>query len=350
MTSRFAGRKVLVTGATGFVGGALASRLAEQGAHVVGVGRSIPASARSDIEWITANLEDPRSLHGSMRDVEAVFHVGGAVGHYGPRDHYMRGNVDGTRNIIAACRANGVKSLIFTSTPSVIADGTPHFNVDESEPYSRRFESPYSESKAIAEQIVRTENRGDLRTVCIRPHMIWGSASNHWVRGLKKLAASGFLYQVGHGKNRVGMTFIDDCVDAHVEAWRAVESDDAVGGQVFFVHSGSPVYLWDWVNRLTAALGLPQTKGRVPRLPVRAAAKVCDALVRVTKGRLHFPVSSYLITELTTDHYSRIDRAREWLSYLPKVSVEAGIARMTRLTAPVPSPSYQLTEASPITG
>jgi nucleoside-diphosphate-sugar epimerase len=328
-----AGRRLLVTGATGFVGSVLAARLADEGAHVVGLSREVREPDDRGIEWIAGDLEDPDAMNRATRDMDGVFHVGGMVGHYGNRGKYLRANVLGTRELIRACRRNGVRTLVFTSTPSVIADGTAHFGVDETHPYSHRFQSPYSESKALAEQEVRAANGPELRTVCIRPHMIWGPGRSHWVGGLRKLAATGKLYQVGDGMNRVGMTYMDDCIEAHMLAFRAVEADAAVGGQVFFVHGGEPVLLWRWVSQLAEALGLEPVKGELSKGAVKTAATVCDALVTLSGGRLHFPLSRYLFTELTTDHYSRIDRARSWLGYEPRVSVEDGIERLARISS-----------------
>jgi nucleoside-diphosphate-sugar epimerase len=136
------------------------------------------------------------------------------------------------------------------------------------------------------------------------------------------------LYQMGRGRNRVGMTYMDDCVDAHIAALRALDSDRSIGGRPFFIHGGSPVLLWQWVRDLTAALSLPGIRGRLPASVMKVAAGVCDGLVIVSRGSLHFPISRYLMTELTTDHYSCIDAARKYLGYEPKISVAEGIRRL----------------------
>jgi nucleoside-diphosphate-sugar epimerase len=339
-----AGRRVLLTGATGFVGTALSSRLLELGAHVVCVSRTQRESQHARVEWFNGDVEDTDAMLRATRGVDAVFHVGGMVGHYGLRASYLRANVLGTQNILAGARKNGVRSLVFTSTPSVIADGTPHFDVDETHPYSRRYQSPYSESKALAEQDVLRANGPDLGTVAIRPHMIWGPGPSHWVGGVRKLSRKGMLYQMGKGTNRVGMTYMDDCVAAHIAALHALESDKAVGGRAFFIHGGSPVSLWQWVRDLTAALSLPSIRGTLPTGLMKVAAGVCDGLVVASRGSLHFPISRYLMTEMTTDHYSCIDAARKNLGYEPKISVAGGLARLAeaeRIAGLVQRPSVE---------
>lgn len=318
-----------MTGATGFVGSVLATRLARDGADVRGLTRD-PAAAATipGVRWVRGELEDPASLAAATRGVHAVFHAGGMVGHYGIRSAYLRTNVEGTRDLLAACRANGVREVVFTSTPSVIADGTDHFGVNEDHAYSARFASPYPESKALSEQLVLAAHSPAMRTIVVRPHMIWGPGRSQWVQGMLRRAARNALRRIGHGRNRIGMTYLDDCVEAHIVAWRALRADASVGGAPYFVHGGEPVVFWDWVGELVKACGLHPIRGEVPAPVAMALAHLCDVGVVVSRGRWHAPISAYLISELTTDHYSDITRARERLGYRPQVSMAEGIARI----------------------
>jgi nucleoside-diphosphate-sugar epimerase len=328
--SSLSGAKVLVTGATGFVGSVLASRLVREGAAVRGLTRD-PSSATAiyGVEWMRGALEKPSSLVAATRGVDVVFHAGGMVGHYGIRSAYLRANVDGTRDLLAASRANGVGAFVFTSTPSVIADGTDHFGVNEDHAYSPRFASPYPESKALSEQLVlAAHGASGMRTIVVRPHMIWGPGRSQWVQGMLRRARRNALRRIGHGRNRIGMTFLDDCVEAHICASRALLADPGVGGVPYFIHGGGPVVFWDWVAELVHACGLHPIRGEVPAGIAMAIAHLCDAGVVLSRGRWHAPVSAYLISELTTDHYSDITRARERLGYRPKVSMAEGIARI----------------------
>ncbi len=323
------GARILVTGGTGFLGSVLAQRLARDGASVQGLTRDPERAPRmSGIQWVRGALEDLPSLVAATRGVDTVFHAGGMVGHYGIRSAYLRTNVEGTRDLIAACRANGVRALVFTSTPSVIADGTDHFDVNEDHPYPRRFASPYPESKALSEQLVLAAHGDPLRTIVVRPHMIWGPGRSQWVQGMLRRAARNGLRRIGHGRNRIGMTFLDDCVEAHVVAWQALQRDASVGGAPYFVHGGEPVVFWDWVTALVSACGLHPIKGAVPAGVAMTLAHLCDAGVVLSGGRWHAPISAYLISELTTDHYSDMSRARERLGFRPRVSIAEGIARI----------------------
>ena len=292
-----------------------------------------PSAAASvpGVQWQRGALEDPSSLAAATRGIDVLFHVGGMVGHYGIRAAYLRANVEGTRSLLAAARVNGVGAFIFTSTPSVIADGTDHFGVNEDHAYSPRFASPYPESKALSEQLVLAAHgdaRGGMRTVVVRPHMIWGPGRSQWVQGMLRRARRNALWRIGHGRNRIGMTFLDDCIEAHLCAARALLADATVGGVPYFVHGGEPVVFWDWVAELVRACGLRPIRGEVPASVAMAIAHLCDAGVILSRGRWHAPVSAYLISELTTDHYSDITRARERLGYRPAVTIGEGIARI----------------------
>lgn len=321
--------KVLVTGATGFVGSALAARLVGEGAEVHGLTRRPEAAPPiPGVLWVRGDLEDATSLREATRGIDTVFHAGGMVGHYGHRPAYLRANVQGTMDLLAACRERGVRVLVHTSTPSVIADGSDHFGVDESHPYPTRFASPYPESKARSEQLVLAAHGNDFRTLVVRPHMIWGPGRSQWVQGMIRRAARQALWQIGAGTNRIGMTFLDDCVSAHLAAWQALSADPSVGGSPYFVHGGEPIVLWDWVAALSRACGLSPIRGSVPTGVAMILAHACDTAVILTRGRLHLPISAYLIAELTTEHYSDITRARTKLGYTPRVSVEEGLARI----------------------
>ena len=106
----------------------------------------------------------------------------------------------GTENVLAACRQRGVSRLVYTSSPSVIFDGKDHVQGEETLPYPTRWLCHYPHSKALAEQaVLQAGQSGALRTVSLRPPLIWGPRDTHLIPRLIKPAGSGRLRQVGLG-------------------------------------------------------------------------------------------------------------------------------------------------------
>ncbi len=330
---------VLVTGATGFVGSALVQALCARGASVRALVRDpvrartqLAAPARADgshsLTFVHGDLTRPESLAAAVDGVATIFHVGGHVGHHGAAEAYTRVNVEGTAALLSAAAQAGVRRFVHTSTPSVIADGTDHFGVDESHPVPARHRSPYPASKAAAEQLVLGAHGPRLKVVVLRPHLIWGPGASQWVRGFIDRAERGAGVRIGDGANRIGMTYLDDCVAAHLVAADALAADPEVGGTAYFIHSGEPVRLWDWVANLCRACGLAAPSRHVPRGIARLIGSGCDLALRTGAVGRALPVSRYLIDELTTEHYSDITRARTRLGYSPTVSIADGISRV----------------------
>ena len=323
----------LVTGASGFVGTALVARLASCGVPVRALLRD-PTRVRlpAGVEAARGDLTDPASLLRAARGVQTIFHLGGLIAHAGRAADFTRVNEFGTRAMLWVARTEGVRRFIFTSTPSVIADGQDHFGVDESAPVAVRSFSPYARSKAIAEHLVVTAHTRSFRTLALRPHLVWGPGSSQWVEGFlqhaQRGASLGGHWRIGAGRNRVGMTYLDDCVSAHLAAATALAADETVGGAAYFVHGGEPVVLWEWVAELCRACGLEPPQRSLPTAVARALGHAGDVLRATTGGRCNPHLSRYLVDELVTDHYSDIRRARERLGYAPSISVAEGIHRV----------------------
>jgi 2-alkyl-3-oxoalkanoate reductase len=322
---------VLITGGTGFVGAAIVEALRGARTRVRVLARTPSrVEARDGVEVVQGDLAHPESLEPALRGVTSVYHVGGQVGHHGERDTYFRVNVDGTSALLHAAHRAGVRRFVHTSTPSVIADGTDHFGVDESHPVPTTHASPYPASKAAAERLVMAAHRDEFRTVVLRPHLVWGPGASQWVRGFLHRAERGAGLRIGDGSNRVGMTFLDDCVAAHLTAMQALAADARVGGAAYFVHGGEPVRLWDWVDALCRACELAPPTRRIPASLARGIGSACDLLVRARLTSRALPLSRYLVDELTTEHYSDISRARERLGYIPRISIADGISRVAQ--------------------
>ncbi len=318
---------VLVTGASGFVGGAVCRLLAARGYAVRGTGRRArPVDFPAECEYRRADLCDPVAAESLCDGVRSVVHAAAKAGVWGPEPHYRAANVEATGVLLGAARAAGAGAFVFTSTPSVVFNGRPIRGGDESMPYGKSFPCAYPASKAEAERMVLAANSEEFRTVALRPHLIWGPGDPHLFPRVFERVDAGKLRIVGDGRNRVDLTFIDNVAEGHVAAIAALREGRGAG-RAFFLTQDEPVGLWTFVNRVLAATGRPEVRRKVPLPVAYAAGGVCEALWKGLGRPGEPPMTRFVARELATDHWFSSRAAREVLGYRPAVPMEEGFAR-----------------------
>lgn len=317
----------LVTGGTGFLGRRLVGRLLDEGRRVAVLGRTpAPDLEAKGVRFIRAPLEDAPAVEAACAGIDTVFHTAAKVGVWGRSDDFFRANVLGTRALLAGCRRHGVRQLVFTSTPSVVYNGRDLAGADESLPLTTGCPSPYPTTKAIAEREVLAANSAALRTIALRPHLIWGVGDPHLVPRVLARARAGRLRIVGSGKNRVDMVHVENAVDAHLRAERALAGPAA--GRAYFITNGEPVVLWDWINGLLAGLGEPPVTKRISLGAAAAAGAVCEAAWRILPLRGEPPMTRFIAAELAKDHWFDLAAARRDLGYTPRITMAEGTAEL----------------------
>jgi nucleoside-diphosphate-sugar epimerase len=300
----------LVTGGGGFLGGAIADALLARGADVASVSRGdYPALAEKGVATLRADLaEDPAPIEALLRErrVDTVFHCAARPGVWGRAADYERANVTATENVIAACRAAGVRRLVFTSSPSVVFDGESHVNAGPDVPYPTRYLAHYPRTKAVAERLALAANDAEFATTALRPHLIFGPGDPNLVPRLLERADAGRLRIVGDGTSEVSLTFVDNAAAAHVAAAEALAAEgagSALAGRALFVNNVEPVRLWDWINGVLVGTGRPPVTRRVPAGVAYAAGAVLEGLYRLS-GRLDRepPMTRFVARQLATSH------------------------------------------------
>jgi nucleoside-diphosphate-sugar epimerase len=316
----------LVTGGTGFLGRRIVERLLAQGRPVAVLARTpAPDLEARGVRFIRAPLEDAASVRAACAGAEVVFHVAAKVGVWGPRAAFEAANVGGTRAVIEGCRAHGVRRLVHTSTPSVVYNGRDLAGADESLPLTTHCPSPYPLTKAAAEAQVLAAHSPELRTVALRPHLIWGPGDPHLVPRVLERAARGRLRIVGSGRNRVDLVHVENAADAHLDAEAALCIDSPpAGGRAYFITNGEPVSLWDWINGLLEGLGRPRVTRRVSLGAARFAGAACEAAWRLLPLRGEPPMTRFVASELAKDHWFDISAARRDLGYAPRIGMQEG--------------------------
>ncbi|MDQ8182730.1 NAD-dependent epimerase/dehydratase family protein [Pelagicoccus sp. SDUM812005] len=326
-------RPVLVTGVSGFVGLQLAKRLLAQGCQVTGICRKPrPDIEQLGIKIIYADLADTPAIRAACQGMHTVFHVAAKVGIWGNFADFHATNVEGTQAIVNGCRDFAVKKLVYTSTPSVVFNGRSIAGQDESLPYGENIPCPYPTTKVIAEKAVlaaHDQPPGHLKTVALRPHLIWGNDDPNLVPRVLERARAGKLRIVGDGDNRVDLTHVDNVVDAHLLAEIALDrSDNNPGGKAYFISNGEPVKLWDWINELLQNHDIPPVHRRVSLPTARRLGAALEAAWKLLRLQGEPPMTRFVASELAKDHWFDISAARRDLGYQPRISMSEGMKRL----------------------
>jgi nucleoside-diphosphate-sugar epimerase len=317
----------LVTGGGGFLGGAIVRRLISQGETV----RSFSRRGYSElealgVEQLRGDLSDKDAVASACKDVETVYHVAAKPGVWGSYDAYYRPNVVGTENIINGCLSGGVRRLIYTSSPSVVFDGTDMEGIDETAPYPPSFHAPYPQTKAIAEKKVVAAAKEGLATVSLRPHLIWGPGDNHLVPRIIKRAHR--LRKVGDGSNLVDTIYIDNAAWAHVLAEKRLRSNPELSGRIYFISQDEPIPLWKMIDLILAAGGKPPVARSISPAAALFAGTLLEGIYKILNLKSEPLMTRFVAKELATSHWFNIQAAKKDLGYRPIVSTEEGLKRL----------------------
>src|SRR6056297_2566393 len=227
--------------------------------------------------------------------------------------------------------AEAVRSLVYTSSPSVAHAGGDIEGGDESLLYPSHFPAPYPATKAEAERLVLAANGPDLKTVALRPHLIWGPGDNHLLPRLIQRNRAGRLRLPAPGK-LIDTVYIDNAADAHLLALDDLAGPARSAGNPYFISNGEPLPVAEIMRRLLEAVGETPRIGRVPLALAKTAAAVIEPIWRGLRLKSDPPISRFMVEQLSTAHWFDLGAAQRDLGYSPRVSIDAGLRRLAAAT------------------
>ncbi len=321
--------KALVTGGGGFLGGAIVRQLRQRGWTVRSLTRSAyPWLDELGVEQVLGDIVDEQAVRRAVEGCDLVFHVAARAGIWGRYQDFYQTNVVGTRNVLAACRQTGIRKLIYTSTPSVVYASGDIENGDESLPYPDRFTASYPQTKAEAERAVLAANDGQLATVALRPHLIFGPGDPHLIPRLLERARQGKLRRIGRRPVRVDVTYIDNAAHAHLCAADRLDIAAPCAGKAYFITNGEPVELWAFIDQVLSLAGLPPVERTISAWKARLLGTVLETIFWLFRVPAEPPMTRFVAEQLSTSHWFNIAAARRDLGYEPLVSIEEGLRRL----------------------
>lgn len=316
-----AGRRVLVTGATGAVGRAVTTALADAGADVHVLVRrhtAVPGASTTHIGDITA----PSTVVPALAGCDAVVHLAALLHVVSPtaaiEDDARRVNAEATAALVDASLAAGVSRLVYASTITVYGPQAPGTLLDEQAPC--RPDTAYGQTKLAGERHVLAARRSDGQSlgVVLRLAAVYGVGVKGNYRRLLDALARGRYVQIGQGRNRRVLVHEDDVARAVL---LALTHPDAAG-QTFNVTDGQVHEVREIVAAMCDALGRPVPRVRLPVALVRVGAGVLELLWRPT-GRTP-PVTRTALAKLIEDVAIDGRLLQQRLGFTPRFGLREG--------------------------
>ncbi|GGK81085.1 NAD-dependent epimerase/dehydratase family protein [Ornithinimicrobium pekingense] len=320
--------RVLVTGASGMLGGAVADLLAERGQDVTVMQRR---SAGGRHREVLGDIRDRDAVRRAVAGQDAVVHLAAKVDVVGPWMDFVRVNATGTRNVVEALRSGGGGRLVQVSSPSVAHTGRSLAGEGAGPASPMRARGHYARTKAAAELFALLADSPDLAVTAVRPHLVWGPGDTQLVGRIAERARQGRLALVGPGTALIDTTYVDNAAEAVVAALERIEH---AHGEAFVVTNGEPRPVGELVAAICRAVGAPAPRLHVPRPLAWTLGAVVEGAVAVSErlpgvpAVTQPPLTRFLAEQIGTAHWFDQRRTREVLAWTPRVSIDEGLARL----------------------
>lgn len=324
--------KVLITGATGFLGSYIVDKCIAQGDSVRVLARKTSdieyLKKYPSIEYVFGDLTNLSSLKDATRGVDIVYHSAARVTTKGDRNQFYRDNVVATRCLVDESKKQGVKRFVFISSPSIFFDFSHQVHIDESYAYPKKYINYYSETKALAEKYVLSRNDENFTTCSLRPRGIWGARDK---TGFVPKIVKGMLNEkfpdMSDGKNIYAtLCHVENAANACI---LAAQSNN-VGGKAYFITDDETVNVWDFLRSLGQTFSAPPIKKELSSKLLMTLGGLFDLIWKFPPlaQKIEAPLSRYAVGLLTYTSTYDISAAKRDFGYQARVKQNTGMPKL----------------------
>jgi nucleoside-diphosphate-sugar epimerase len=333
---------ILLTGGSGFIGKAIVCELLDpQSSLDVSLIRIFDPAAYQGpmdprVDLVRGDVRNYQQVLEACRNMDVVIHSA-AIVDWGTKseEEILSVNVEGTKNIIQACKGQKVKFLVFTSSLDAVFSGKPLVDIDESIPYPEKHSTSYCTSKYLAEKLVLSNSGDDLKACIIRPSDVYGEGDPYHIGPLLDMAKGGFYIRLGNGKSRCQHVYVGNIAYAHVLAAHALlANNNTIAGNAYFITDGPGSNFFSFYDRIIEEAGyriwpknlwLPRGFAMILGMLSETLAILIKPIKRYTPKMSRFAVI-YTCTDFTFNS----EKARKDFGFVPKYSEEEAFERTIR--------------------
>jgi len=312
-------RRVLVTGATGYVGRNLTRTLVEQNFFVRILLRDPSRTeAPAGAEVFQGVLLDPSSLSGIEEGIDCVVHCAALLGKWNTNKARMyQVNVSGSLHLLDRFAGRPFKQFIHLSAGGVTGPAAQR-RIDET--HHCRPSTTYEQTKYLAEQkVLGLSGQKNIPALVLRPAFVYGPGDPHKLPLFKAIQQGRFVL-IGNGQSVISPVYIDDLIKAILLAL-----DKGRPGEIYIIGGRQPVTKQKLINTIADALGVKRPRIKIPRRPAWICAMVLEHLGRVFRFE---PILTRSRVSMMADNFGySIQKAMAELGYKPEIDLAVGIAR-----------------------
>ncbi len=341
--------RILLTGGSGFLGKAIARELLSENSPLKPALIRIfdripyPETDQNRIEFMKGDICDMQAVSKACRDIDLIIHSA-AIVDWGtkPEQEVLATNVQGTANLLTACKENGVRFFVYTSSLDAIFGGTSLVNIDETIPYPEKHPNMYCRSKYLSEQLVLEANSRQLSACILRPADIYGEGDPFHISSLINMAKGGFYVRLGDGSSLSQHVYSGNMAWAHVLAAHALlTGNQRIKGNAYFITDGPPANFFKFFDRIVMESGYRIWPSNIwiPRrlaFLMGALSEGFAFLLRPVK-KYTPKFSRFAVIYTCSDFTFSSAKAKSDFNFIPKYSKEEALARTVEFYKKRPS-------------
>lgn len=315
-------KKVLVTGATGFLGKYVVEELVEHGYQVRAFGRNRAIGqslVNASVTFIQGDLTNQEDLTKACQEMDMVVHAGALSTVWGPWEDFYQTNVLGTKYILETCREAKIERLVYVSSPSIYAAPRDQLDIKESDAPQENRLNNYIRSKLASEKLFK--DYPDVSSVILRPRGLFGIGDTSILPRVLNLSQKIGIPLIGDGRQLMDMT----CVENVALAIRLALETPQAAGEVYNITNGEPRTFRDLIEETLRGLGYPIRYRKIPAPLVCAISSSLEFIYKSLKLKGEPALTRYTYYLLRYSQTLDISKAERDLGYRPKITISEGI-------------------------